>query len=196
MEQYVADVDVELVEALRRGDTDSISRLVERYGSRAYGLAVRITGATQDAEDALKEGLQMAIGAIDTFAGGSAFDSWIVRHVATRAYEKRRRRGSETREVTPAEVMPLLDGDGRFKPMEDWSNRIDGAVDGVLTKVIDTLPAEHRTALVLHDVEHVSKPEVAAILGIDVPGVRQCVHLARLFVRKRLTEHFQSAAAT
>jgi len=190
----VADVDVELVEALRRGDTDSISRLVERYGSRAYGLAVRITGATQDAEDALREGLQMAIGAIHTFTGVS-FDSWIVRHVATRAYEKRRRRGSETREVIPAEVMPLLDSDGRFKPMEDWSNRIDDVADGVLTKAIDTLPAEHRTALVLHDLEHVSKPEVAAILGIDVPGVRRRVHFARLFVRRRLSEHFQSAAA-
>jgi RNA polymerase sigma-70 factor (ECF subfamily) len=195
VEQCVADVDAELVEALRRGDTDSSSRLVERYGSRVYGLAMRITGATQDAEDALREGLQMAIGAIHTFTGLSAFDSWIVRHVATRAYEKRRRRGSNTSEVTPAEVMPLLDSDGRFKPMEDWSNRIDDAVDGVLTKAIDTLPAEHRTALVLHDVEHVSKPEVAAILGIDVPGVRRRVHFARLFVRKRLSEHFQSAAA-
>ena len=194
MEQCVADVDVELVEALRRGDTDSVSRLVERYGSRVYGLAMRITGATQDAEDALREGLQMAIGAIHTFTGVS-FDSWIVRHVATRAYEKRRRRGSVTREVTAAEVMPLLDSDGRFKPMEDWSNRIDGVADGVLTKAIDTLPAEHRTALVLHDVEHVSKPEVAAILGIDVPAVGRRVHFARLFVRRRLSEHFQSAAA-
>ena len=191
----MADVDVELVEALRRGDTDSVSRLVERCGSRVYGLAMRITGATQDAEDALREGLQMAIGAIHTFTGASAFDSWIVRHVATRAYEKRRRRGSVTREVIPAEVMPLLDSNGRFKPMEDWSNRLDGAVDGVLTKAIDTLPAEHRTALVLHDVEHLSKPEVAAILGIDVPGVRRRVHFARLFVRRRLSEHFQSAAA-
>ena len=192
----MADVDAELVEALRRGDADSASRLVERYGSRVYGLAMRITGATQDAEDALREGLQMAIGAIHTFIGVSAFDSWIVRHVATRAYEKRRRRGTETSEVTtPAEVMPLLDSDGRFKPMEDWSNRIDDAVDGVLTKAIDTLPAEHRVALILHDVEHVSKPEVAAILGIDVPDVRRRVHFARLFVRKRLSEHFQSAAA-
>jgi len=89
--------------------------------------------------------------------------------------------------------MPLLDSDGRFKLIEDWSNRIDGAVDGVLTKTID--PAEHRTALILHDVEHVSKPQVAAILGIDVPDVRRRVHFARLFVRKRLSAHFRSAAA-
>jgi len=52
VEQCVADVDAGLVEALRRGDADSASRLVERYGSRVYGLAMRITGATQDAEDA------------------------------------------------------------------------------------------------------------------------------------------------
>jgi len=44
-------------------------------------------------------------------------------------------------------------------------------VDGILSEAIDGLPADCRTALVLHDVENTSNPEIAAILGIDVPGV-------------------------
>ena len=68
-------------------------------------------------------------------------------------------------------------------------------VDGILSEAIDGLPADCRTALVLHDVENTSNPEIAAILGVDVPGVGKRVHLARLFVRKRLTTYFESAAA-
>ena len=39
----MADVDAELVEALRRGDADGAEQLVERYGGRTYRLALQIT---------------------------------------------------------------------------------------------------------------------------------------------------------
>jgi hypothetical protein len=58
--------------------------------------------------------------------------------------------------------MPGLDSDGRFKPTNDWSNRTDDGVHSVLTRgAIDMLPAEYRTALVLDDVQYLSRPEVA-----------------------------------
>ena len=61
----MADVDAELVEALRRGDADGAEPLVERYGGRIYRLALQITGRTQDAEEVLvEEGLRTAIGMI------------------------------------------------------------------------------------------------------------------------------------
>ena len=64
--------------------------------------------------------------------------------------------------------------------MDDWSNRIDEEVrrpdlDGILSEAIDGLPADCRTALVLHDVENTSNPEIAAILGLDGPGVARRV---------------------
>jgi RNA polymerase sigma-70 factor (ECF subfamily) len=196
----VADVDAELVEALSRGDADGAEQLVERYGGRTYRLALQITGRTQDAEEAVEEGLRTAIGMIHTFTGASTFESWIVRSVASVAYRRLRRRGRGENEIRLADVVPAHDGDGHLKPMDDWSNRIDEEVrrpdlDGILSEAIDGLPADCRTALVLHDVEYTSNPEIAAILGVDGPGVARRVHIARLFVRKRLSEYFASAAA-
>lgn len=63
----------------------------------------------------------------------------------------------------------------------------------VLTEAIDALPADDKTALVLRDLEGVSTPDSAEVLGVEVAGVPPRVHRARLFVRKRLSEYFESA---
>jgi RNA polymerase sigma-70 factor (ECF subfamily) len=197
----VVDADAELVDALRRDAAEGAERLVEGYGDRAYRLALRITGTRQDAESAVEEALRAVLGAIHTFTGASTFESWIVRSVASAAYQRARRRGPDASAATLAEVVPPLDGDGRhIAPMDDWSNRIDEPrtareLCGVLTETLEALPADYRAALVLHDVEHASKADIAAVLGVDGPGVSRRVHYARLFVRKRLSDYFESAAA-
>src|SRR5438309_94585 len=65
------DVDSPLVEALRRDDPDATDQLVERYGSRVYRLAVRITGLDQDAEEVAQDALWTAARKIHTFKGES-----------------------------------------------------------------------------------------------------------------------------
>jgi len=96
-------------------------------------------------------------------------------------------------------VLPSLDGDGQhFEPMDDWSNRVDeqalqGEMRRVLTDAIDSLPPDYRTALVLHDVEGLSNPDIAESLAISLPAVKSRVHRSRLFVRKRLAEYMKSA---
>jgi RNA polymerase sigma-70 factor (ECF subfamily) len=70
---------------------------------------------------------------------------------------------------------------------------LGGELRRVLTDAIDALPADYRTALVLHDVEGVSNSDIAETLGIPLPGVKSRVHRSRLFVRKRLSERLASA---
>ena len=82
--------------------------------------------------------------------------------------------------------------------MDDWSNRVDeralqGELRQVLEEAIEALPADYRTALVLHDVEGLSNPDIAESLGISLPAVKSRVHRSRLFVRKRLADYLQTA---
>jgi RNA polymerase sigma-70 factor (ECF subfamily) len=82
--------------------------------------------------------------------------------------------------------------------MADWSDRVDEqALQGELRKVlgdaIDKLPPDYRTALVLHDVEGLSNPDIAEALGISLPAVKSRVHRSRLFVRKSLAEYMKTA---
>ncbi len=58
-----------------------------------------------------------------------------------------------------------------------------------LERAIGGLPPDYRTALVMHDVEGLSNPDIAETLGISLPAVKSRVHRSRLWVRKQLSEY-------
>ncbi|PYN04639.1 MAG: RNA polymerase subunit sigma [Candidatus Rokuibacteriota bacterium] len=192
------DGDAALVEALRREDPEAPEQLVETFGDRVYRLALRITGSNEDAEEAAQDALWTAARKIGTFKGESAFGSWLYRIAANAAYQKLRARKAKSREIGMDDVLPTLDDDGRhFEPMADWSDRVDeqalqGELRRVLSDAIDGLPPDYRTALVLHDVEGLSNPDIAETLGISLPAVKSRVHRSRLFVRKQLADYMKT----
>jgi len=199
MDTTKRDGDAALVEALRREDPEAPEQLVETYGDRVYRLALRITGSNEDAEEAAQDALWTAARKISTFKGESAFGSWLYRIAANAAYQKLRARRSKAHEIAMDDVLPTFDDDGRhFEPMADWSERVDeqalqGELRRVLGDAIDRLPPDYRTALVLHDVEGLSNPDIAEALGISLPAVKSRVHRSRLFVRKSLAEYMKTA---
>jgi RNA polymerase sigma-70 factor, ECF subfamily len=194
------DVDADLVAALRGEAPDAAERLVERFGDRVYRLAMRITGSREDAEEAAQDALWTAARKIGMFKGESAFGSWIYRITANAAYQKLRTRRQKSAEIAIDDVMPSLEDDGRhFEPMDDWSNRVDeqalqAELRGVLQQAIDGLPDDYRTALVMHDVEGLSNPDIAETLGLSLPAVKSRVHRSRLFVRKKLADYLKDTA--
>jgi len=198
--QARVDVDADLVAALRSEAPDAAERLVERFGDRVYRLAMRITSSREDAEEAAQDALWTAARKIAMFKGESAFGSWIYRITANAAYQKLRTRRQKSAEIAIDDVMPSLDDDGRhFEPIDDWSNRVDeqalqGELRRVLQEAIDGLPDEYRTALVMHDVEGLSNPDIAETLGISLPAVKSRVHRSRLFVRKKLADYLKDTA--
>lgn len=199
MDSTKVDGDAALVEALRREDPEAPELLVETYGDRVYRLALRITGSNEDAEEVAQDALWTAARKIATFKGEAAFGSWLYRIAANAAYQKLRARKGKAHEIAMDDVLPAFDEAGRhFEPMADWSERVDeqalqGELRRVLGAAIDELPADYRTALVMHDVEGLSNPDIAEALGISLPAVKSRVHRSRLFVRKQLAEYMKTA---
>jgi len=188
------DRDRPLVEALRRREPTAVERLVRTYGHHAYRLAVGLTRNAQDAEEVVQDAAWAVARKIDTFRGDSAFGSWFYRIVANAAYNKLRGRRARRREISLDDV-PSFHGDGRHaEAVVDDSPDVEhrslhAELRGVLTSAIGELPAEYRTALVLHDVEGLSSPEVARSLRISVANAKSRVHRARLALRKRLSAY-------
>ncbi len=193
------DRDAGLVEALRRRDLGAAEALVATYGDRVYRLAIRITGNEQDAEEVVQDALWTAARKIDTFKGESAFGSWLYRITANTAYQKLRGRQGKRQEVSWEDLLPAFDEHGQHvEPVGDWSSRIEEPalqteLRTVLTTAINDLPGDYRTAFLLHDVEGLSNPEIAATLHITLPAVKSRVHRSRLFLRQRLSEYLKAA---
>jgi len=192
-------LDVELVRALRRRDSDADDQLVERYGEHVYRIAAGLIGPGADAEEATQCALATAARMIDTLESNGNFRAWIDRLAAGAAYRKlrsRARAGQAVATVSQDDALPPIDAAGHFEPMSDWSDRIDdsalrGELRQIMREGLEALPPAHRAALVLHDVESMPDAEVAAVLGVDVEAARRRVHQARLFLRRRLSEHLE-----
>jgi RNA polymerase sigma-70 factor (ECF subfamily) len=192
------DRDAALVEALRRGEPAAPELLLDTYGDRVYRLAIRITGNEQDAEEVVQDALWTAARKIGMFKGESAFGSWVYRITANTAYQKLRGRQSRRHEV-PWSDLPAFDNERHHaEPIVDWSTKaeepaLQAELRTVLTTAINDLPADYRTAFLMHDVEGLSNPEIAESLHLSLPAVKSRVHRSRLFLRERLSQYMQAA---
>jgi RNA polymerase sigma-70 factor (ECF subfamily) len=193
------DPDAALVAQLRRGEDRGAEALVGAYGDRAFRLALRITGNASDAEEVVQDTLWTVSRKIDTFRGEAAFGSWVYRITANTAYEKLRRGRNRRSEVSWDELAPVFDEKGQHAEVAlDWSRRLkDPAIEhelrSVLCAAIDELPAEYRTAFLLHDVEGLSNPEIAETLQVNLGTVKSRLHRARLFLRRFLADYMGSS---
>jgi RNA polymerase sigma-70 factor (ECF subfamily) len=187
--------DQRLHQDLLAGAPGAAEALVHRYGVKIYRLALRITGSPEDAQEVSQDVLWTIVRKIGSFKGESALGSWIYRITANAAYEKlRSRRGKD--QVSWEALLPAFDGDGHMlEPGRDWTQQAeDPALQAEarrrLKEAIDGLPPDYRTAFVLHDMEGLSNPEIADMLGISLPAVKSRVHRSRLFLRQRLAQYF------
>jgi RNA polymerase sigma-70 factor (ECF subfamily) len=187
-----ANPDAVLVEQLRRADAGAVEALVGAYGDRVHRLASRITGNASDAEEVVQDALWTASRKIDTFRGTAAFGSWLYRITANTAYQKLRGRRSKRNEVSWEDLAPAFDERGQHAEVAvDWSRRltepaIERELKSVLCGAIDELPANYRTAFLMHDVEGLSNLEIAQTLHIKLGTIKSRLHRARLFLRRRL----------
>lgn len=194
-----ADRDAALLEGLRRGDAAAPELLLDTYGDRVYRLAIRITGNEQDAEEVAQDALWTAARKIDTFKGESAFGSWVYRITANTAYQKLRGRRGRRNEVLWDDLKPAFDEHRQHvEPVADWSGKVEEPalqteLRTVLTTAINDLPADYRTAFLMHDVEGLSNPEIAETLQLSLPAVKSRVHRSRLFLRERLSRYMAAA---
>jgi len=196
-----ADCDRDLLEALRRREPTAAERLVTRYGERAYRLARGITGNGADAEEVVQDALWAVVRKIESFRGDSAFGSWVYRIVTNAAYQKLRGRQSRRNDISLDEVLPGFDECGRHvAPVADWSSQaadpaLQAELRAALTAAIDELPAGYRAVLVLRDAQGRSSAEIAEALGLSIAVVKTRAHRARLFLRKRLSNHMTALDA-
>jgi RNA polymerase sigma-70 factor (ECF subfamily) len=134
----------------------------------------------------------------EAFEGRAALGTWLYRIVTNAALMKRRGRRHEV-EVSLEAQLPSFREDGSRAGdmsvlMADWSQNPEAALlsretQAILEKAIDALPDQHRSVVVLRDVEGLTNEEVAEIVGESVAAVKSRLHRARMALREELTRH-------
>jgi RNA polymerase sigma-70 factor (ECF subfamily) len=175
-------------------------QVFREYGPRVYNLARRMLGRDADAEDVTQDVLLQVVRKLPTFRGESAFPTWLHRVTVNAALAHRRKRGQrEEREVRDP-LDAIVEDDYHHLPVKRWHIRpedqaLDAETHQLIEEAITRLPETYRDVFVLADVEGLSNPEIADVLGLSVAAVKSRLHRARLLMRNDLAPHFEEVTA-
>jgi RNA polymerase sigma-70 factor (ECF subfamily) len=185
--------DGELLAAAKQGDAAALEALLVRYQPHLYRFGLRMCGNEDDAGDVAQESLISMARSLRDFRGDSSVSSWLYT-IARRFCIKKRRRGKFAPVREESLDAPGIDAarqiaDPGPSPEQTATSR---ELQHALTHAIDRLEPAQREVLVLRDVEGLSAPEVAEILGLSVDAVKSRLHRARVAVRHGLAPVLRS----
>ena len=166
-----------------------------QYETRVFGLALRLTGNRQDAEEVLQDVFLTVFRKIDSFRGDSKLSSWLYRITTNAALMKLRKR-PKVKEIPLAEELgPAMTEEGMIaEPVADWSRLPNDELDRKelgqrIEQAMNLLPEDFRSVVVLRDVEGLSAQDACEILSLSEAALKSRLHRARLFLRKQLAEY-------
>src|SRR6266851_7244794 len=158
-----------LIAEARAGSPDALSALYLEHGVALFGLAYRLVGAREDAEDVVHDVFVGLPEALRRYEERGSFGGWLKR-VTARVALMKLRSGKRRREVA------LDNAAGQAEPPA--TSERDG-----LQAAVDTLPDHLRSVLVLKEIEGYGHAEIAELLGISEGASR--VRLSRALKRLR-----------
>jgi RNA polymerase sigma-70 factor (ECF subfamily) len=174
--------DERLVSRAADGDVAAFETLVRRHAGQLYGVLLRFTHDSGDAEDALQETFVRAWRNMSKFERRSSFFTWLYRIGVNEAKRRLQRR-------PPAEIAAAtdehLDRVRDYRPRPAQLAERHELLDA-LDVAVKQLEPEYRLPLVLRDVEGFSTEEAAEIMGLGEAAFKSRLHRARMSVRGTL----------
>ncbi|AWK87444.1 RNA polymerase sigma factor [Azospirillum thermophilum] len=170
--------DDALMAEIAGGCRPAFELLCRRHLKRSLGVAQRVLGSPQDAEEVVQDALLQLWEHADRWRGGEAkVSTWLYRVVLNRSLDYRRRRS--------------------FAPLEDAGDIPSGQPDAealveerqlaaCVEEAIAGLPDRQRAALSLCYYGELSCAEAAASLQVSVSAMESLLVRARRMVRARL----------
>jgi RNA polymerase sigma-70 factor (ECF subfamily) len=178
----------------RAGDAADTAARRQRFEREAlvhldalYAFALKLSRSRDDAEDLVGDTMLRAFERWDQYNLGTNIRAWLFT-ILYHVFVSRKRR-IDAREVhapddsegwSAFEAVGEIDPEGRF---------YDSFVDDEITKAIDALPEEYRSAVVLSDLHELRYAEIAEILGVPEGTVKSRLFRGRRILQKKLVDY-------
>jgi len=149
---------------------DALRPRVLRYLARMASEA--------EAEDLAQEVFEKVSRSLGNFRGDAELSTWVYRIATNTALDRLRRRGKPPDSVDPsvADYAVAVEGD-----RDVWTDEIRQTLEGrvirdemnaCIREVINRLPENYRTVIILGDLEGFSDREIAQILGLNLRNAK------------------------
>ena len=149
-----------------------------------FSFALKLARSRDDAEDLVSDTLLRAFERWEQYRLGTNIRAWLFT-ILYHVFVSRKRR------IDAREVQPADDGDGRgpYDPVGEVDPEgrfFDSFLDEEITRAIDGLPVEYRSAVVLSDLHELRYAEIAQILNVPEGTVKSRLFRGRRLLQKQL----------
>ncbi len=166
----------EIIEKAALGNMDAFEEIYKVLSSTVYTIALNITRNRQDAEEVTQDVFVKIFRKLPDFKFESSFGTWAYRiamNTAINIYKTRARHRQKT--VNFDEIGDVIDPG--FNASKDALEK-EGAGSKV-AELLGHLSPEHRSCMVLRELEGLDYKEIAEVLRIPLNTVRSRIKRAR-----------------
>jgi RNA polymerase sigma-70 factor (ECF subfamily) len=146
----------------------------------------------RDAEDVTQEVFIKVNAALDNLRGDSSLSTWIYRIATNAAMDHLRKKPSSRKDheaggIPDDDLLPEVCVDTNEESVLSLDTRaIRKEMNSCIRGIVDGLPGNYRTVLVLSELEGLTNSEIAEVLQVSLDTVKIRLHRARMRLKKEL----------
>ncbi|ELS31364.1 MULTISPECIES: sigma-70 family RNA polymerase sigma factor [Pseudanabaena] len=186
-EPSLSDPDLSIVQACLQGDPHGFKKLYQRHQQKVRSTLYQLCG-TDGLDDLVQDVFLRAWKGLPKFRQSSQFSTWLYRIAFNVASDRRKalaKMRSRNINVEDEQLANFADEaiarDGDSQP-----NLTQMHYQDLMQRGLAKLSEDHRTVLVLHDLEELPQKDIAEILSIPVGTVKSRLFHARSAIKKFL----------
>ena len=178
--------DNQLIAKTIAGEQEAFGQLIHKYQPRLFNAMVHFLRNQAEAEDVVQDAFVLALTKLESFKGNSQFYTWLYRIAHNAAISKLRKKRPTMSldhgtgdEQSPGFAVP----DQGERPGERMEK--DEQIQ-CLMDAMERLSDEHRSILILREMEGMDYEAIAGVLQLPVGTVRSRLHRARGCLREMM----------
>lgn len=175
--------DEELIEEVKRGNTEFFSEIIQRYNQRMYRTAVSYGISDDDCDEVIQLAYISAYEKLNQFRGESKFSTWLIKILINECLMLKRRKKKLVSLSEPGSVTIL--SPEHQNPEASYMNTEQKEI---LEKAIADLPEKYRTVYIFKEIEGMSIKEISEILLISGVNVKVRIHRAKALLKDYIKE--------
>ena len=181
---------------VRGGDDKAFDELVTKYRNRVFAMIYHLVHNEQDAWDLAQDGFFKAWKSIDKFRFQSSFYTWLYRIMTNVAIDSLRKKqitgGQEFDDtINLQDLEPGSDLAPKSEPLPIQKME-RGEVRARIDAAIAKLSPEHRTVILLKEMEDLQYHEIAETVGCSIGTVMSRLFYARKKLQSLLKDVYEN----
>lgn len=168
------EIAKDIIEKAAAGDIGAFEEVYKAFSSTVFTIAFGVTRDRQDAEEVTQDVFVKIFRRLRSFKFESSFGTWVYRIAVNTAINKYRSRANYKQKTVG------LEAGGEIAGPDIAKDRFDRESAGSkVAELLGHLSPEHRSCMILRELEELDYKEIAGVLRIPLNTVRSRLKRAR-----------------